>query len=112
MSVDATTFPADPRSLTLEQRRAFRDRLQAAQRSWLGRLQHLCEVPPAEDFPAFLLATPPLRSLAQRLGAYQKRRELPTGLADEIDRFVEAFADYLRTCAGEDSFVPLPRRAG
>jgi hypothetical protein len=112
MSVDAPAFPADPRSLTLAERVRFYDRLQAVQRSWLARLQLLCEIPPAKDFPAFLLTTTAFRELAQRLGDFHRRRELPTGLADELDHFASAYCDYLRTCAGEDTFQAIARRAG
>jgi hypothetical protein len=111
--VDPTPpFPADPRSLPLHERRAFCDRMQPAQRNWQLRLRTLCEAPPPPDFPCFLLATPALRGLAQRLAAHTHRRDLPTGLADELDRFVDAFADYLRSAEGEDAFQGGARRAG
>ena len=57
-----------------------------------------------DDFPAFLLATPPFQELANRLLKAKTRSQLPPATADELDWFVAAFRDYLRTCAGEDVF--------
>ena len=104
-------FPDDPRALSLAARRAECQRRQADNQRWLDRLRALAEPQPAADFPAFLLATPPFADLARRLGGAARRRDLPTGLADELDRFVEAYRAYLRTCSGEDAFLP-GRRAG
>lgn len=105
-------FPSDPRSLPLPERLAWRDRLQHAQGHWSARLRALTDPAPGGDFPAFLLATPPLRGLVQRLGPARRRADLPTGVADELDRFVDAYRQYLRTCAGEDVFATGARRAG
>lgn len=72
---------------------------------WLTRLQGLCESPkPDADFPAYLLATPPFRDLAGKLAAATRRKDLDLAAADELDWFVRAFRDYLRTEAGEDVF--------
>jgi hypothetical protein len=106
-------FPADPRILDLDQRRrSLRDHA-AEQQHWLERLRRLCDTaPPADDFPAFLLATPAFASLRQRLGHAADRRALPADVADELDHFALAFRDYLRTCAGEDAFASPSQRAG
>ena len=96
--MDTDYFPSDPRALTLPQR------------FWLERLRQLAEgALPEKDFPAWLLATPAFRGLAQHLAQATKRAQLPAPIADEMDRFVEAFSDYLRTCDGEDSFVSSSR---
>lgn len=104
-------FLRDPRSLPLAQRQALLQTHTAAQRSWLDRLRRLAEPPaPGDDFPAFLLALPPFSALAQRLSGAACRADLGTATADELDHFVRAYRDYLRTCAGEDVF-PGSRRA-
>ncbi len=104
--MDTYDFLADPRSLCLDERRATAARLHVAQRQWLGRLQPLVEPPAlAPDFPAFLLATQPFADLARRLDGARERAHLPGLVADELDWFVEAFRDYLRTCDGEDVFA-------
>jgi hypothetical protein len=106
-----THFPTDPRDLSLSERHEWCRRLQPQHQLWQRRLQVLAEPRPAADFPAFLLATPPLRQLAERIGDSQRRVDLNTGVADEVDRFVDAYRDYLRTCAGEDVFGSRSRRA-
>jgi len=104
--LDTDDFPADPRALTLPQRRSNQSRMHKEQKFWLERLRQLAEGPPPDkDFPAFLLATPAFRELAQHLANATTRAQLPAPVADEMDRFVHAFADYLRTCDGEDSFA-------
>jgi hypothetical protein len=103
--MDTYDFLADPRAITLQERRATAVRLAQDQQHWLQRLQGLCEAPPPErDFPAFLLATPAFAELAARLGTATARRQLPLAVADELDWFVAAFRDYLRTVDGEDVF--------
>ena len=104
--MDTDDFPADPRALTLPQRRSNQSRMHKEQKFWLERLRQLAEGPPPDkDFPAFLLATAPFRGLAQQMASATKRAQLSPQVADEMDRFVHAFADYLRTCDGEDSFA-------
>jgi hypothetical protein len=77
----------------------------AAQGRWLAQLQLLIEPPALDsDFPAFLLGTPPFADLARRLAMADERCQLPAADADELDWFVHAFRDYLRTCDGEDVF--------
>ncbi|MGE3171245.1 MAG: hypothetical protein AB7O97_01385 [Planctomycetota bacterium] len=111
--MDRTThFPSDPRELDLDARREWSRRLQRANADWLRRLRDLAEPRVDDDFPAFLLATPPFAHLAERVGDKGQRLALPTEVADELDRFVDAYADYLRTCAGEDTFDGRTRRAG
>ena len=104
--MDTDDFPADPRSLTLQQRRSNQGRMHKEQRFWLERLRQLAEGSvPEKDFPAFLLATPAFRELAQHLAGATTRAQLPPQIADEMDRFVQEFSDYLRSCVGEDSFA-------
>ena len=109
--MDQPNLPTDPRNLDLAARRALCQRLQAANRAWSERLAVLAEPRPDRDFPAFLLATPAFAGLAQQIGGARSRRELSTATADELDRFVDAYRYYLRTCAGEDAFAPPNRRA-
>jgi len=107
-------FPSDPRSIPLGERRQWASRLAGAQRTWLQRLPALLEPPsPAPDFPAFLLETPPFRGLALAVGEARTRAQLPTAVADELQRFADAFCDYLRTDSGEQVFgVERHNRAG
>ena len=104
--MDTDYFPSDPRAVTLPQRRSNQTRMQREQRFWLERLRQLAEgALPEKDFPAYLLATPAFRGLSQQLAQATKRAQLPAQVADEMDRFVQAFSDYLRTCDGEDTFA-------
>ena len=103
--MDTYDFLADPRAIRLAHRRKMRASLQRENDWWLDRLQQLCEAPKPEfDFPAYLLATPPFRELARKLAAATRRPMLDSAAADELDWFVRAFRDYLRTEAGEDVF--------
>jgi hypothetical protein len=103
--VDTYEFLPDPRALTLPERQRALARMQREQSFWLDRLGDLTEAPkPERDFPAFLLATPAFRDLAHKLLLATARHELPTDVADELDWFVRAFAEYLRSAAGEDVF--------
>jgi len=112
MPVDpASSFPSDPRSLSLGERAVWLRRLGDQQRRWQQRLLLLAEPAPAADFPAFLLATPSFAGLVARIGGADRRAGLPTAVADELDHFVVAYRDYLRTDAGEDAFQPSARRA-
>lgn len=105
-------FPADPREPDLHARRQWLQRLAAAQKHWLLRLGTLAEPQPSSDFPAFLLATPSFADLGARLSQAAHRRDLPTAVQDEVDHFVDAFRDYLRTDKGEQVFDRNSRRAG
>ena len=113
IQLDTYDFLADPRTLTMPERLAARDQYDSDQDTWLQRLRLLTEPPkPAQDFPAFLLATQPFADLARRLGSANSRKELPPEVADELDWFVRAFADYLRTQEGEEVFEESPRMTG
>lgn len=110
--MDTYDFLADPRTLPMPERRALANRMHDAQSSWLARVQPLLEPPALDpDFPAFLLATPPFADLAAQVGGARRRSELPPLVADELDWFVHAFRDYLRTCEGEDVFGPARQPA-
>ena len=111
--VDTYEFLTDPRTLTLPERRAARDQYDRDQTSWLARLRLLAEDPlPGNDFPAFLLATQTFADLARKLKNAKTRHQLPIEVQDEVDWFVRAFADYLRTQEGEDVFDESPRMTG
>lgn len=111
--MDTYDFLADPRVIPLQERRDLAVLHATEQREWLSRLRTLAE-PSVRDeqFPAFLLALPPFAELGTRIGDATSRRELSTEVADELDWFVRAFADYLRTSDGEDIFADAQRRAG
>ena len=111
--MDTYDFLTDPRTLTMVERQATRDRYASEQNAWLERLRPLAEETRIDDdFPAFLLATRPFAELADRVGRAQRRSELPADVADELDWFLRAFADYLRTQDGEDTFGEARRRTG
>ncbi len=104
--MDTYAFLHDPRTLSLPDRLAARNQFASDQDYWLRTVRHLAEPPaPADDFPAFLLATPPFADLAARLAAAGTRAQLSTETADELAWFVDRFADYLRTVDGEDAFA-------
>jgi len=111
--LDTYDFLSDPRTLTLPERQQTRTRYASEQEQWLQKLRVLAEDPkPENDFPAFLLATAPFRDLAARLERAEARKDLSTASADELQWFLEVFADYLRTRAGEDVFPDTPRLTG
>ena len=105
-------LPRDPRDLDLASRRAWSQRLSFAQREWHPRLAALAEGKLADDFPAFLLATTAFQSLADKIAACPSRSTTPTETLDELERFLDAFADYLRTDRDEAVFDQNTRRAG
>jgi hypothetical protein len=105
-------FPRDPRDLDLAARSAWCQRMADAQQQWLRRLAPLAEIAPATDFPAFLLGLPPFQGLAQRLQNCSTRSGTPTETLDELERFLDAFANYLRTDRDEIVFEQNTRRAG
>ena len=108
--MDTYDFFTDPRAIGLPERRAALRAMQRDQAWWLDRVQRLAEPPqPEADFPAFLLATPPFRDLAHKLSTATQRQQLPAATADELDWFLRAFRDYLRTDAGEDAFSSAHR---
>lgn len=103
--MDTYDFLADPRTLTLAERHAARDQYDRDQIDWLNKLRSLAEASrPDDDFPAFLLATQPFADLARKLKKAHKRSQLAVDVADEMDWFLSAFADYLRTEEGEEVF--------
>ncbi len=109
--MDTYDFLADPRVLPLAERRDLATLHATEQAAWLDRLSHLAEPPVTDpEFPAFLLAVPPFADLGRRIGAARQRVALSTEVADELDWFVRAFADYLHTDQGEDVFASESRR--
>ncbi len=111
--MDTYDFLADPRVLPLAERRDLARLHATEQQQWLARLATLAEPPVTDpDFPAFLLALPPFAELGARIGTAQRRIDLRTEVADELDWFVQAFARYLLTQEGEDVFADGRRRAG
>ena len=107
--LDTYEFLADPRTLTMVERHAARDQYDRDQIDWLAKLRTLAEAPkPDDDFPAFLLATQPFAHLARKLKKTQERHQLSVDLADELDWFLRAFTDYLRTEEGEEVFPITP----
>ncbi len=105
-------LPRDPRDLDLASRRAWSQRLSLAQREWHPRLAALAEGKLADDFPAFLLATTAFQPLAKKLAECASRSATPVETLDELERFLDAFADYLRTDRDEIVFDQNTRRAG
>jgi len=111
--VDTYDFLADPRTLTLQERHEARERYAKDQVTWLARLRALAEGPlPDDDFPAFLLATAPFAELAARIGNATETKQLDAEVSDELSWFLRAFADYLKTCDGEEIFPDNPRLTG
>ncbi|MFT7536999.1 MAG: hypothetical protein ACI85K_002955 [Hyphomicrobiaceae bacterium] len=111
--MDTYDFLADPRTLTLAERRDARDQYDRDQKIWLAKLRLLAEDPlPTDDFPAFLLATQTFADLARKLTKAETRQQLSTDVQDEVDWFVRAFADYLRTQEGEEVFSENPHMTG
>ncbi|MEM7200852.1 MAG: hypothetical protein AAF628_11330 [Planctomycetota bacterium] len=91
----------DPWALTRAQRlRAFVEHA-AAQEHWLPRLQALVE-PPAPDaaFPAFLLDAPRYADLRAAVAGATSTKELDVGVADQLQRFVDLYRDYLAEPVG------------
>ena len=110
--MDTYDFLADPRTLTLAERQETCDQNELAQAVWHHKLQLLAEGPkPGPDFPAFLLATAPFADLAHKIEKAQTRNQLPVDVADELDWFLRAFADYLRTDNDEEVFPAIDRVA-
>jgi hypothetical protein len=108
----AQSFPRDPRDLDLAARLAWRNRMSDAQRDWMGRLTKLAEAAPASDFPAFLLATGSFAHLGARIATATSRANADAQTLDEMERFLDAFADYLRSDRNEAVFDQTTRRAG
>lgn len=91
-----TRLADDPWSLAPDERRAVRRAHDADQRHWLPRLRRLVEPPtPRDTFPAFLLAIAPFARLGQAIGEATSAGHLDVGTADELQRFVDRYRDYL-----------------
>jgi len=110
-TVDTYDFLADPRAITLQERRATAALQQRENNFWHTRLQQLSDgLVLAPDFPAYLLASPAFASLATALQRANTRLDLEPTVRDELDWFLVAFADYLRTVDGEDTFAETQAR--
>jgi len=93
--------------------RKDRDGWKMAAEVWKNSCENaLAEGKLADDFPAFLLATTAFQSLADKIAACPSRSTTPTETLDELERFLDAFADYLRTDRDEAVFDQNTRRAG
>ncbi len=82
------------------------------QHHWIARIVQLAEAAPLSDFPAFLLGVEPFAHLGARIANATSRATADTQTLDELERFLEAFADYLRTDRNESVFDQTTRRAG
>ena len=86
----------DAWALSSDRRHELARQMQAQQDHWLPRLRNLVEPPaPGPDFPAFLLATRPFAGLRAAIGGAQDLHELDVGTADQLQRFVDVYRDYL-----------------
>ncbi len=86
----------DPWSLSHCERRSLADALTRHQAEWLPRLTDLVEPPPlANSFPAFLLETEPFAHLKDGVADSTTRAQLDTGTADELQRFVDHYRNYM-----------------
>jgi hypothetical protein len=86
----------DPWSLDATERRLVLRLHQDGQNRWLDVLRTLVEPPaPAETFPAFLLDVTPFDRLRDAIGTARSPRDLDTATADELQRFVDHYRDYL-----------------
>lgn len=86
----------DPFSLDHDERNQLLEQNRGAQSAWLPVLARLVE-PPAPDatFPAFLLETEAFTKLRRAIGEAQGAGDLDTATADEVQRFVDCYRDYL-----------------
>lgn len=90
----------DPWSLSLDERRRVAGFQGSAQKDWIATLPALVEPPtPARDFPAFLLETPAFASLRRAIAGKALRVQLDTATADELQRFVDLFRNYMHELA-------------
>ena len=86
-------FADDPWSLSLAERRELAGSQAGSQGHWLPRVRGLVEPPlPGDDFPAFALELAPFDHLGRDLGEATSITELATGVADELQRFVDQFS--------------------
>ncbi len=107
-SVLAARLHEDPWALTLLERGQLAQSRTRSQALWLPRLRQLVE-PPAPDrqFPAFLLDLAPFTRLRDDLGSAQHQTELDTGVADEVQRFVDHYRTWL-TALEPENHSPKP----
>jgi len=86
----------DPWSLSLPERLDLLAEHAQAQHRWLQILVGLVEPPaPTSEFPAFLLATPPFARLRAAIANARSTHDLDTATADELQRFVDCYRNYL-----------------
>ena len=86
-------FADDPWSLSLAERRELAGSQADSQAYWLPRMRGLVEPPlPGDDFPAFAMELAPFAHLGRALGDAQSITELATGVADELQRFVDQYS--------------------
>jgi len=86
----------DPWSLTMPERKTLLAALSDSQSRWMKLLPDLVEPPsPGPSFPAFLLDTAPFARLRRAIGDARSWRDLDTATADELQRFVDCYRDWL-----------------
>jgi len=86
----------DPWSLDLKERLGLLTMFATSQERWLRRLPDLVEPPtPTATFPAFLLDTEHFAWLADAIGTAGSSDDLDTATADQLQRFVDHYRDYL-----------------
>ncbi len=86
-------FADDPWSLSLVERRELAGSQAGSQAHWLPRVRGLVEPPlPGDDFPAFAMELAPFAHLGRDLGDATSITELATGVADELQRFVDQYS--------------------
>lgn len=86
----------DPWALSLGERRRLLESMTRSQEAWLRRLRRMVEPPlPGDDFPAFLLDLAPFSRLRRQVGTAERPSQLETAVADELQRFVDRYRNYL-----------------
>lgn len=90
----------DPWALAPQERHGLLAEFADSQETWLRRLPDLVEPPtPDGSFPAFLLDTERFAALRAAIGTARCSAELDTATADELQRFVDCYRDYLGAAA-------------
>lgn len=86
----------DPWSLTHRERRDVATALGRQQAFFNARIRELTEPPAIDDeFPGFLLESPRFAELAAQIRGAARREDLDTGSADELQRFVDHYRNYM-----------------
>lgn len=86
----------DPWSLSAAERARALELCADRNERWLEHVARLVEPPlPGPGFPAFLLETAPFDRLGHAVARALGRRDLDTATADELQRFVDLFGDWL-----------------